>query len=73
MEQLSGNGCIEYPEENEKLPAVGTVHYFTIVRIGKNNVKEDLTCTIKLKRNDYLIITILVDYSRAPSPLTMTQ
>lgn len=73
MEQLSGNGRIKCPEENEKPSAMGIVRYFTIVRTGKNNVKEELTCTIKINRNNYLIITILVDTAGRPSPLTMTQ
>jgi hypothetical protein len=30
------------PEAKEKLPAVGTAQYFTILRIGNNNVKEEL-------------------------------
>lgn len=29
-------------KRKEKLPAMGTEQYFTIVRIAHNNVKEDL-------------------------------
>jgi hypothetical protein len=32
------------PEEKKKLPAVGAIKHFTILRIGGNNVKEEILC-----------------------------
>jgi hypothetical protein len=36
------------PEEKKKFPAVGSTNNFTIVRIGRNNVKEEVNRQIDI-------------------------